>query len=182
MPVFAFRGGASGAWSIRKATALRGPGLPACSALDITPDEGTAPPGAAAWHLRGQISNLRYATRQEVTQLRAVQPELARPEARYAALIPLRKTTQWWELAQDERRTIFEEMSGHTRIGMDYLPAIARKLYHCRDLGEGFDFLTWFEFAPEHEPAFESLLASLRGSAEWEFVDREIDIRLVRAS
>ena len=36
-------------------------------------------------------------------------------------------------------------------VGLDYLPGVARKLYHSRDLGEEFDFLTWFEFEPEEE-------------------------------
>lgn len=65
-------------------------------------------------------------------------------------------------------------------MSMEYLPAIARRLYHSRDLGESFDFLTWFEFAPEHEAAFDTLVAKLRASREWEFVDREIDIRLMK--
>ncbi len=34
---------------------------------------------------------------------------------------------------------------------MRYLLAVARRLYHCRDLGEPFDFLTWFEYAPQDE-------------------------------
>ena len=72
-----------------------------------------------------------------------------RPTADRAALIPLRKNAAWWALTQDERRHIFEAQSHHTQIGLDYLPAIARRLHHCRDLGEPqpFDFLTWFEFA-----------------------------------
>ena len=63
---------------------------------------------------------------------------------------------------------------------MQYLPRIARRLYHSRDLAEPFDFLTWFEFAPEHEGAFDDLLAMLRSREEWTFVDREVDIRLSR--
>ncbi len=68
------------------------------------------------------------------------------------------------------------------RIGMKYLPAIARRLHHCRDLAEpeAFDFLTWFEYAPTDESAFEDLLAALRASQEWTYVDHEVDIRLVR--
>ncbi|MFN8889797.1 MAG: chlorite dismutase, partial [Cyclobacteriaceae bacterium] len=58
--------------------------------------------------------------------------------------------------------------------------AIARKLYHCRDIGEPFDFLTWFEYAPEHATAFEDLVGKLRETEEWKYVDREIDIRLTR--
>ena len=63
---------------------------------------------------------------------------------------------------------------------MKYLPAIARQLHHCRDLGEPFDFLTWFEYAPQHTEAFEELVNELRATEEWQYVDREIDVRLVR--
>ncbi|WP_200946873.1 MULTISPECIES: hypothetical protein [unclassified Roseateles] len=65
---------------------------------------------------------------------------------------------------------------------MRYLPAIARRLHHGRDLGEAepFDFLTWFEFAPGHASAFDDLLAALRASPEWAYVDRELEIRLAR--
>jgi len=81
-------------------------------------------------------------------------------------------------MAQDERRKIFEAKSHHTEIGLKYLPAIARKLYHCRDIGQPFDFLTWFEYAPESANAFEELVFSLRKTEEWNYVEREIDIRL----
>jgi hypothetical protein len=63
---------------------------------------------------------------------------------------------------------------------MTYLPRIARRLYHARELGEPFDFLTWFEFAPEHAQAFEDLVGMLRSREEWTFVDREVDVRLSR--
>src|ERR1700738_1025094 len=69
---------------------------------------------------------------------------------------PIRKSDAWWSMAQDERRAIFEERSGHIAKSMPYLPAIARRLHHARDLGEPFDFLTWFEYAPEHADAFEA--------------------------
>jgi hypothetical protein len=48
----------------------------------------------------------------------------------------------------DERRDVFETKSHHIADSLKYLPAIARQLYHCRDLGQPFDFLTWFEYAP----------------------------------
>lgn len=103
-----------------------------------------------------------------------------RPEATGAALIPIRTSPAWWDLTQDERRDILEERSHHIDIGLSYLPAIARRLHHSRDLHEPFDFLTWFEFAPEHSGAFDELVGRLRASEEWSFVDREIDIRLTR--
>jgi hypothetical protein len=57
-------------------------------------------------------------------------------------------------------------------------------LHHCRDLGgnDPFDFITWFEFAPADTGAFNELLAALRASPEWQYVDREVDIRLKQAS
>jgi hypothetical protein len=63
---------------------------------------------------------------------------------------------------------------------MPFLPAIARKLHHGRDIGEAFDFYTWFEYAPEDAAAFEILVSKLRNSLEWTYVDREVDIRLER--
>ncbi|KAH2817732.1 hypothetical protein KXV85_003964, partial [Aspergillus fumigatus] len=63
--------------------------------------------------------------------------------------------------------------SHHISASLKYLPQVARQLYHCRDLGEPFDFLTWFEYAPEHAPQFEELVATLRDTEEWTFVERE---------
>ena len=45
-----------------------------------------------------------------------------------------------------------------------------------------FDFLTWFEYAPDQTAAFEYLVSRLRATEEWAYVEREIDIRLERAS
>jgi chlorite dismutase len=103
-----------------------------------------------------------------------------RAEAVCAVLIPIKKSVRWWEMAQDERRAIFEEESHHTATGLEYLPGVARRLLHCRDLGEPFDFLTWFEFASEHTQAFDELLLRLRASKEWQYVEREVEIRLDR--
>lgn len=132
------------------------------------------------WVLRGTAGHVRYTDRSEVQALAARKPQLGRAEATSAALIPIRKTDEWWLLAQDERRQIMEADSHHIAQSLKYLPAVARRLYHCRDLGEPFDFLTWFEFAPEHSGLFDELVAGLRATREWEFVSREVDIRLTR--
>jgi chlorite dismutase len=137
-------------------------------------------PTVTGWVLRGVTSNTRYTNRSEVDALVAGQQGLLRPQATRAALIPIRKTEAWWALAQDERRAIFEEQSRHIGVGLEYLPAIARRLHHSRELGEPFDFLTWFEYAPEHSESFEELVRRLRDTEEWHYVDREVDIRLTR--
>ena len=81
-------------------------------------------------------------------------------------------------MPQDERRAIIESQSKHISTGLKYLPAIARKLYHSRDFGEGIDFVTWFEFDPQHVGLFDELLSFLRQSIEWKYVSREIEFRL----
>jgi chlorite dismutase len=126
------------------------------------------------------VGHERYVQAREHKELAARSPSLGRPEASRAALIPIRKSEEWWALSQDERRAILEERSGHIATGLKYLPAVARRLHHSRDLGQPFDFLTWFEFAPADEPGFDELLATLRATDEWGFVDREVDIRLER--
>lgn len=109
-----------------------------------------------------------------------IQPPLGRAASTRAVLIPITKSETWWELAQDERRAVVEARSGHVTPGLRYLPAIARRLYHGREIGSEFDFLTWFEFEPRHESAFDELTAILRASEEWRYVEREVEVRLSR--
>lgn len=175
-----FTAGDEGPWRITAVQAVIGDTLAPAARLAVAEKPEAATRGV--WSLSGTTSNVRYANRAEVTALRARQAGLDRPEATRAALIPVRKSDSWWALAQDERRDILEEQSRHTAIGMDYLPQIARRLHHSRDLGEPFDFLTWFEFAPEHEAAFDALLVRLHATREWTYVEREVDIRLTRVA
>lgn len=174
----AFAAGAAGPWRIERITTVAGAGLPPAERLSVLEGTDAAAPGPSYWVLRGATSHTRYTNRVEVDALAASQAGLRRPQATRAALIPIRKTDAWWSLAQDERRKIIEEDSRHIAIGMDYLPAVARRLHHSRDLGEPFDFLTWFEYAPEDSDDFETLVRRLRATAEWRYVERETDIRL----
>ena len=175
-----FVGADSGSWRVLSIVPVRGESLPPASAVTVVPPPGNVAGSSQVWSLKAQISNLRYAERPEIDVLKSKQEQLGRPGATQAALIPIRKSAAWWDLAQDERRAIFEARSRHTAIGLDYLPAVSRQLYHCRDLGEPFDFLTWFEFAPDNANAFEDLVARLRATEEWRYVEREVDIRLER--
>ncbi|MFP5349532.1 MAG: chlorite dismutase family protein [Gammaproteobacteria bacterium] len=180
--LFTFVGGDAGIWRVARMEAVVGEPIPEAKRLNIVPGQEFQTHRQASWVLRGITSNERYVVRDEKDQLVAKQPGLDRPEAVRAALIPIRKNAAWWGLPQDERRRVFEEQSKHVAIGLQYLPAVARRLHHCRDLGENepFDFLTWFEYAPANESAFDRLVTELRASEEWKYVDREIDIRLVR--
>lgn len=172
-----FQAGASGGWRIVRNQAVLGEGLPTADRLAMYggfPNKDVA----AAFELHGVVSHPRYATEQELARLRPLSAPLGRAEARCAALIPIGKSEDWWRLGQDRRRAVFEETSRHTARSLRYLPAVARQLHHCRDLGGPFDFLTWFEYAPEHADAFEELVAELRSTEEWRYVIREVDLRL----
>nr|7ATI_A Chain A, Chlorite dismutase [Cyanothece sp. PCC 7425]7ATI_B Chain B, Chlorite dismutase [Cyanothece sp. PCC 7425]7OU7_A Chain A, Chlorite dismutase [Cyanothece sp. PCC 7425]7OU7_B Chain B, Chlorite dismutase [Cyanothece sp. PCC 7425] len=177
---YSFIGGRTGQWQVVKIRNVLGPGLQLVEKVNILNGAVAEIPLDSAWRLQGFASNIRYAIRTELEALQAVVPMLNRAEAILAVLIPIKKSAQWWEMAQDERRDIFERESHHTAVGLEYLPGVARRLLHCRDLGEEFDFLTWFEFAPEHSSAFNELLLRMRASKEWEYVEREVEVWLKR--
>lgn len=180
--LFSFVGGNMGTWRVLSSTAIVGEPLPHVGWISVEEGNVEHLPLGGSWVLRGVASNERYTTQAEKGQLTARQAPMGRPEATYGALIPIRKRDAWWAMSQDRRREIFEERSRHIGIGLDYLPAIARKLHHCRDLptSEPFDFLTFFDFAEEDETEFDAMLAELRSTEEWNYIDREVDIRMVR--
>ncbi len=181
--LFGFIGGSAGTWIVDSMHCSIGEPISTASRLSIVSGPAEQPLPGASWLLRGITSNERYVVREEKVALVNIQEGLGREASTRAALIPIRKNAAWWALPQDERREVFEAQSRHIAIGLKYLPAVARRLHHCRDLGpdEPFDFLTWFEYAPSDSSAFEALVQALRASPEWEYVDRDIDIRLTRA-
>jgi chlorite dismutase len=180
--LFSFVGGETGDWLVTKVAAVTGESLAPVKRVNIVNQAVATLPVGAAWLLHGVTSNDRYVTRPEKDLLVAKQVSLGRPQATFAALIPIRKSPKWWALTQDERRAIFEDQSRHNNIGLKYLPNIARRLHHCRDLGtsEPFDFITLFDYAEADVAAFEQLVMELRATEEWKYVEREVDIRLTR--
>src|SRR6266849_9150738 len=178
--VATFVGGDTGMWRVTNTKVVAGPPLKRVDRIAVIEGNLAALPNGAKWLIHGVTSNERYTTLTERKMLLSRQPALGRPEATRAALIPVTKSESWWQLSQSERRAIFETRPGHIRVGLKYLPAIARRLYHCRDLGGPFDFLTRFEYAETDAERFEELVAELRRSPEREFVEREVDVRLSR--
>jgi len=178
--LFHFIAGHTGPWIVERSICICGDPPPWTPRVAVFAEAAHGLPDRSAWSLRGITSNERYVTRSEKIALLAKQEGLGRAQATHAALIPIRKNAAWWAMTQDERRHILEEQSQLIAIGLKYLPAIARRLHHCRDLGsdQPFDFITWFEFAPADTGAFNELLAALRATPEWQYVDREVDIRL----
>lgn len=177
--LFSFVGGDAGRWRILSSEAVTGEGVPVAARLEIV-NSGAGEAGGAEWILRGVTSNKRYVIRTGKDALLKHPNTLDRTGAVCAALIPIRQNAARWKLTQDERQSIFEDRSSHIRTGLKYLPAVARRLYQCRDLepSRPFDFITPFDCAPEHSAAFEQMAGELRATEEWQFADRETDIRM----
>src|SRR6185295_6928044 len=98
-----FVGGTEGSWLVERIDRVVGDALPRATRLDIR--EGVLDlPSDGWWALRGVGGHPRYVQRTEQEALARIQPGLGRPAATRAALIPIRKSAEWWNLAQDERR------------------------------------------------------------------------------
>lgn len=177
-----FVGGKTGRLLVVSHTTISGEPIERVDAVDMIAGFVKEPPAEAIWTLRGVATNDRYTTRAEKTTLIRKQAPIGRPEAILSALVLLRKRSEWWALTQDERREILEEDLHHIAIGLRYLPAVARRLLHCRDLEDQapFDFLAYLDYAPVDGVAFDDMMDLFRKTKEWAFMDREIDIRLAR--
>lgn len=171
-----FAGTDKGDWKVSSMEAIIGESMPNCNYLNKISEDRVLENNI--WVLKGFTSNLRYTQRTEKEVLDKKPSILNKQENTCAAFIPIRKNEEWWLFTQDERRQIIAENSKHIEIGTKYLTTISRQLFHSRDIGEEFDFLTWFEFSPNNISLFNELLEALRSTEEWKYVDREIDIRL----
>jgi hypothetical protein len=129
----AFAGGDVGWWAVERLDPVVGAPLEPVPKLEVI--EGTAASAVGrspAWVLRGVTSNERCVSRSEHDALVAKQEALGREGSTRAALIPITKTDARWELPQNERCRIFEESSHDVAIGLDDVPAVARRLHHGR--------------------------------------------------
>lgn len=85
------------------------------------------------------------------------------PTPKYALMLPVKKTAEWWNLPFDERLEMIEK---HTVPAMDYLKTVNRKLYHTTGLGD-YDFLTFFTCARPMQ--FNELVIKLRSVQEGKY-------------
>jgi hypothetical protein len=160
----AFVAGSEGLWRIEGITAPVGESLAPAARLAVT--EGPhAETAEGRWVLRGVVAG-------QGEDARADQLPLGRPEARCAALLAVRMSPVWWERAEEDRRAL--------SANIEHGPAISRRIHRARDRDEPFDVLTWFEFAPDQQGDVQEMVARLRDSGEWSYVEREVDIRLIR--
>ena len=177
-------GGRATRYSVERVIPVRGPGLPGVEAgqpLWRVEMAGRLPIPDAPF--LGTSTHLVYTDSNTRTELTGISAAESGP---VAVLIPIRKSAEWWALAQDQRQAYFEPgaRSGHIAIGRVHAARIYRRLYHGRYLPNSeWDFLTYFEFGTLDRSVFADLLSMLRDpkhNPEWAFVDRELEIWMTR--
>ena len=100
---------------------------------------------------------------------------------RCAALIPIRKSSAWWELTQEERRRIFEDKSHHIAASLKYLPRHRAGSFITAAISASRS-ISWPGSSSRRSTlaVFEDWSACSRGTEEWSYVEREVDVRVVR--
>jgi hypothetical protein len=118
----------------------------------------------------------------------AYKPAISRSSgraARNAIIVPMSKTSAWWEKTALERHSYFYPhqegstncpVKGHAKAAEAGIKTIFRKLYHNPDgyQREGeFDFVSYFECTDENLPIFDEVCGALRDeqqNPEWKYV------------
>lgn len=80
---FSFVGGNEGSWQVVSCEAVVGASLETVQRINVLNLPATNLAARAVWVLQGFTSNVRYAERHEINQLRAKQEGLGRPRACY---------------------------------------------------------------------------------------------------
>ena len=148
--------------------------------------QGVEPLGIAVESLAG-VQRPRSYTSHALTQFAYVAAQAPGPAEQHplGVVTPMNKTRQWWDLDWMHRERFFlprydadENMivKGHSLAAAAGISCITRRLMHAPD-GYGqessYDFVGYFEFAEEHAPVFEEVMAGLRNVAqnpEWKYV------------
>jgi hypothetical protein len=105
-------------------------------------------------------------------------------QAPCAFILPVSKTAEWWSRSVLERHAFFyphvdaatgAAVPGHAQAAEAGIPTIFRRLFHNPDGYERegqYDFITYFECAPEHIDTFTGIYQALRDPAknpEWRY-------------
>lgn len=129
----------------------------------------------------GRSQSLQYTSPEQQAALAHAHGEFGAGAT--TVIIPIRKSEAWWGLSAEDRRAHFRVGAGHTHTGAPYVDRVYRKLYHSRSMGLPYDFVTYFEFAPEDAGYFRDLLQELRDqnrNPEWRYVEWECEIWLTK--
>ena len=178
--VFHYIGGTTGPWTITNVDTAIGSPLKPASKVTVSVGELKTQPIHSSWILRGFANSTRFITRDEVAARVPNSDSRDDSESLCAALILIRRSKEWWNLENDERAEIQNERENRIRPRMPFFTMVAKRLHLHRDKNEAFDFLAWIECYSDDVAVLDEIASTIRGSHEPNYVDRQIDIRLVR--
>ena len=137
--------------------------------------------------IEGAARNPRYSSAEMVSySTKGAPPRRSGRLSRNAIIIPIRKTSEWWQKSALERHSYFyphvdhasaSPVKGHALAAEKGIGLLFRRVYHNPDGYERaneFDFLTYFECDDEALPIFEQIMAALRDfhqNPEWRYVE-----------
>ncbi len=177
-PSYSFIAGDRGSWEVVSMRTTIGASLESAPFLDVRNEYVMKLPVDFRWLLRG-VSSKSKGLRPSDGEVMIPRPQLGRKGACCAAFMPVKRSRDWWSLTDGERR----EICGRSRdadLRGNPTGMVASRFHHSRELGEPFDFLMWFEYSPGDAALIDEVIASIRESEEWRYVEREADVRLVR--
>lgn len=136
--------------------------------------------------IEGAARNPRYSSAEMVSYSnRGAPPRRSGRLSRNAIIIPIRKSSEWWQKSALERHSYFyphvdrsnsSPVKGHALAAEKGIGSLYRRVYHNPDGYERdneFDFLTYFECDDEALPVFEGVMSALRDchqNPEWQYV------------
>lgn len=171
-------GGSTGSWRVDQIKTFSGPELASVTHLEIVGGHMDRVPQGATWVLPGVVSSTRYIAREEPRRLEPSNAFTSEARTPSAALVLIRKSEEWWNLAGETRQDIIEARSRQIDARLRRRQPFARRLTLQRDASHAFDFLTWFEFDAKDATLIDELSRAIRATDEWNYVEREIEIRL----
>jgi hypothetical protein len=177
--LFHYIGGTTGSWRVSTIASISGMPLPPVTHIDIAHGALDRAPAGANWVLHCIASNTRFVTREEPRRLPSDPPRMGRFSESCAALVLVRKSRGWWNLGLSEQQQMLEVPSRNIRGRLSFLPAMMRRMQYRTNVREPFDFVTWFEYAPQDASIFDDLVTAMRSSEDWHYVEREIVIKMV---
>ena len=137
--------------------------------------------------IEGAARNPRYSSAEMVSySTKGAPPRRSGRLSRNAIIIPIRKTSDWWQKSALERHSYFyphvdhasaSPVKGHALAAEKGIGSLFRRVYHNPDGYERaneFDFLTYFECDDEALPIFEQIMTALRDfhqNPEWRYVE-----------
>jgi chlorite dismutase len=135
----------------------------------------------------GAFRNPRYSSPEMVNYSTKGAPQRRSGRlSRNAIVVPMRKTSEWWQMSALERHSYFyphvdhasaAPVKGHALAADKGIASLFRRVYHNPDGYERpneFDFVSYFECDDESLPVFDQVMSALRDAQqnpEWRYVE-----------